>query len=57
MKIKPINKSQLSVKYDISTKTLNKWLEPHWQIIGEYKGRCFTINQLKIIFRLIGKPF
>jgi len=54
-KIKPLNKSELANYYGVSRKTLMRWLTPHEKKIGKYTGKCYTIRQLKIIFKILGK--
>ena len=54
--VKPLSKMQLANAYDVSLETLNAWLKPFQEQIGDYKGRMFTLKQVRIIFELIGEP-
>jgi hypothetical protein len=55
-KIQAMNKTQLAQAYNVGMVTLKKWLVPFQKEIGEYRGRTYTPNQVKIIFELLGKP-
>ncbi len=54
LKIVSMNKTQLANHYKISVKVLNKWLKPFNKDIGPYRGRCFTVKQIKVIFSKLG---
>ena len=51
-----LNKKSLAALYNVSTKTLNKWIEKLPEPIGEYAGKAFTPKQIKIIFKHIDYP-
>jgi hypothetical protein len=55
-KIKPLSKMQLANAYNVSLETLNSWLKPFKDKIGDYRGRMFTPKQVKIIFEELGEP-
>jgi hypothetical protein len=54
--IKSYSKKELAGLYNVSTKTLNKWLQPINVKIGKYSGRSFCLKQVKIIFEHLGEP-
>ena len=54
VKLRPMTKSELAAHYKVSLKTLKKWLEPFSKDIGPYRGRCYTVKQIKIIFDKLG---
>lgn len=47
---------ELSKLYDMSVKTMNRWLKPHTHVIGKREGRYYTVKQIQIIFDLLGLP-
>lgn len=47
---------ELSKLYDMSVKTMNRWLKPHTNVIGKREGRYYTVKQIQIIFDLLGLP-
>jgi hypothetical protein len=54
--IKPCNHTQLAAAYKISPKVLRNRLRPWQQQIGKRKGYKYSLEQLFIIFELIGLP-
>ncbi len=54
--IKPYTHKELSGFYGVSEKTLKKWLHPFQELIGEKRGRFYTVVQVKIILDKIGIP-
>jgi len=54
--LRPHNQKELSALYNISRKTLKKWLMPFEDEIGERLGNYYTIPQVKKIFTLLGFP-
>jgi len=51
---KPMSKKQLCAYFDnISMKTLNTWIKPFKNKIGEYRGRVYTPGQIKKIIELL----
>lgn len=55
-KIQAKSKMELAHAYNVSLTTLNRWLAPFKEQIGEYRGKSFTPKQVKIIFELVGEP-
>jgi hypothetical protein len=56
MEIKARNLKELSAIYNISSRTLKKWLHPFEEEIGQRVGYFYTITQVKKIFALLGLP-
>ena len=56
VEIKSYSIGELSKLYEMSVKTMNRWLKPHNDIIGKREGRYYTVKQVKQIFDLIGLP-
>ena len=56
LELKPYSKKELADLYGISFKTLNSWLSPFKSQIGIYRGRLYTVNQVKMIFDKLGLP-
>lgn len=54
--VKPYTKQELANLYEVSVKTLRTWFFPHEDAIGEKRGRCYTIKQVKTIFEIFGAP-
>lgn len=54
--VKPCSIKELAAIYDMSTKTIRKWMKPHLEEIGKREGRYYTIRQVKIIFVCLGLP-
>jgi hypothetical protein len=52
----PYSTTQLADFYNVDRKTFMLWLAPYWQYIGPRRGRFFTILQVEIIFKLLGRP-
>ena len=42
--------------YEVSKKTLNKWLSPFKKEIGERRGHFYNPKQVGIIFEKLGLP-
>ena len=55
-RIKTYSKKQMADLYEVSVWILNKWTKPFSEAIGEYIGKCYTPNQVKIIFEKLGDP-
>lgn len=54
--IKPYKHKELSDLYGVSKKTFTKWLIPFREKIGERKGHYYSVEQVRIIFTLLGIP-
>jgi transposase len=55
--VKPYSTKELSMIYGVSTKTFLKWLLPFTHLIGEKKGRFYTVRQVETIFDRLGMPY
>jgi hypothetical protein len=42
--------------YNVSKKTMTRWLKPHLPKIGQREGRYYNVKQVQIIFDLFGLP-
>ena len=49
-------KSELALEYGVCVRTLNRWLKPFADEIGEKNGNYYTTAQVRIIFEKIGEP-
>jgi len=47
---------ELAALYEISVRTMNRWLKPHLEMIGKREGRFYTVKQVEIIFERLGLP-
>jgi hypothetical protein len=47
---------ELATLYEVSVRTMNRWLKPHLEIIGKREGRFYTVKQVEIIFEQLGLP-
>ena len=56
IKIKAYSKKELAGLYDISTKSLQTWLNSIEKDLGPRIGRFYTPKQVKIIFEEFGSP-
>jgi hypothetical protein len=54
--IRPYTKGELSAFYGVCVKTFSKWLRPFQDKIGERNGHFYSVEQVKIIFSLLGIP-
>lgn len=54
--IKPYSKKELTAMYNVSKKTMTRWLKPHLSKIGKREGRYYNVKQILIIFDLLGLP-
>jgi myosin heavy subunit len=55
--IKAYNTQQLASLYDVSCKTMRKWLTKFKaQLDGEQLGRRWNLKQVQIIFNHLGHP-
>ena len=55
------SKKQLASEYNISTKTLKKWIKPILKNLNmtekQYNNKkIFTPNEVKIIYEFLGEP-
>jgi transposase len=56
IQIKPYSIRELAELYGVGWRTIETWLKPFRQEIGEKRGRYFTIPQIKIIFEKLDYP-
>lgn len=54
--LKPYSKKELCSLYDVSYKTLQRWLTPFQEKIGEYIAKRYTVKQVQTIFECLGEP-
>ena len=54
--LKPYTKKEIANLYGVCIRTLNKWLEPFKEEIGERRGWFYTVAQVKIIFNKLQPP-
>lgn len=54
--IKPYTMKELCNIYQISDKTLRKWLLPFAGEIGKRNGNIYTVAQVQVIFKNLGVP-
>lgn len=54
--IKPCTLTQLSAIYGVHLRTMQKWIAPHQEAIGQKQGRIYTALQVKVIFEKLGLP-
>lgn len=56
IQLKAYSPGELANLYEVNIRTLNRWLEPHQQEIGERRGRYYTVAQVETIFTKLGYP-
>lgn len=56
IEIKTYSVKEMAGLYEISKKTLNKWLTPFEDEIGERRGHFYNPKQVGIIFDKLGLP-
>ena len=54
--LKSYTKGDLAQIYDVSPKVFAKWIKPFEEQIGVINGRYYNVNQVSIIFKLLGMP-
>lgn len=54
--IRPYSKKELTAMYNVSNKTMTRWLKPHLATIGTREGRYYNVKQVLLIFDLFGLP-
>ena len=55
--IKPYSSKELRQLYQVSQRTLLKWLQPFKGEIGKRNGHFYTVPQVEIIFSKLGVPY
>lgn len=54
--VRPYTYKELTELYGVSKKTLQTWLRPFKDQVGEKRGRYFTVIQIDVIFKNLGFP-
>ena len=54
--IRSYSHKELAALYDVSWKTLQKWLKKYEEVIGQKHGHYYTTKQVIIIFEQLGFP-
>jgi hypothetical protein len=54
--IRPYSLKEISRMYGMSACTINRWLQPFKEQVGERNGRYYTNQQVEKIFLLLGTP-
>jgi transposase len=54
--IRPYTHKELSRLYGVSWLTLQRWLKPFEESIGQKNGHFYTSRQVNIIFEKLGYP-
>jgi hypothetical protein len=49
-------KKEMARLYGVSVQTFSRWISPHNEKIGAKQGYYFSINQVRIIFEILGEP-
>ncbi len=56
IQLKAYSKKELAELYKISAKSLQTWLTPFENELGQRRGRYYNPKQMKIIFEKLGIP-
>ncbi len=56
IQVKPYNLKELANLYQVSDKTIKRWLDHFSDELGEKYGNYYTIPQVRIIFDKLGVP-
>lgn len=56
IEIKPYNLTELSRIYNVTARTIKKWIAPFEKEVGIKNGRYYNALQVKIIFEKLGLP-
>jgi len=54
--VKPYTMKELCSIYQVSDKTMRKWLRPFAEQIGKRQGHIYNVAQVVIIFTNLGVP-
>ena len=54
--VKPYTMKELCTIYQISDKTMRKWLKPFSEQIGQRQGHIYNVAQVNVIFAHLGIP-
>lgn len=47
--VKPMTMKQLAYRWDVSVRTVKRWIKPFESELGEVRGKIFTPKQVMII--------
>ena len=53
-KPEPMNLSQLAAAYNVNLRTIQRWLNPYHDLIGERCGHLYTPRQVMVIVKYLG---
>ena len=56
LEIKPYTKKELAAVYGISPRCFYTWLKKIEPEVGAKRGKYYTLNQVRLIIKLIGLP-
>ena len=56
IKLRPYTVLDLAKMYEVSDKTMKKWIKPFESKVGEKNGYFYSIAQVKMIFEKLGAP-
>lgn len=56
LEIKPYTKKELAIIYGISPRCFYTWLKKIEPQVGPKNGKYYTLNQVRLIIKLIGLP-
>lgn len=57
IRVKPYNQKELAFLYEVSPRTVKKWIKPFEQELGGKMGQIYTAKQVEIIFDKLGFPY
>lgn len=57
IRVKPYNQKELAFLYEVSPRTVKKWIKPFEQELGDKMGQIYTAKQVEIIFYKLGFPY
>ena len=56
IKLRPYTVLDLAKMYEVSDKTMKKWIKPFEVEVGEKNGYFYSIAQVQTIFQKLGAP-
>jgi len=56
IKLRPYTVLDLAKMYEVSDKTMKKWIKPFEDEVGEKNGYFYSIAQVQTIFQKLGAP-
>lgn len=56
IKLRPYTVLDLSRMYEVSAKTMKKWIRPFEAEVGTKNGYFYSIAQVQVIFQKLGTP-